>query len=308
MRSQTLEISQAFAMLDIDESAIGHPLWQFCVIDNALAIARARSNLESFRQGELTILKNGKKATITFSPRAIPETGKKLLVISTVESFTAPEKGSPFNQIIGDSPQTRRALEEASKAAQSSSTVLILGESGTGKELIARAIHNESPRKNEPFIAVNCGAFPRDLIQSELFGYEGGAFTGAQRNGRAGVFEQAHGGTLFLDEVGELPMNAQIALLRVLQDKTVTRVGGNRPRNVDARVIAATNRNLRSMIGTGEFREDLFYRLNVFPIMLAPLRERREDIRAIASHILAGCATFCQARQKASPAKPWICC
>jgi len=184
----------------------------------------------------------------------------------------------PFNRIIGRGPAIRRTVTLARKVAASEATILITGESGVGKELFAQAIHLASPRFDKSFIAINCGAIPNALFESELFGYHGGAFTGAERKGKPGKLELAHGGTLFLDEVGELPAELQVKLLRVLQDKCFYRVGGNEPIKVNTRIIAATNRNLDKMIKTGEFREDLYYRLNVIALEVPPLRERIEDI------------------------------
>src|SRR5207245_2077280 len=187
------------------------------------------------------------------------------------------DKASMFEEIVGTSPALKSVLSRISKVAPSDSTVLITGETGTGKELVARAIHRRSDRASRAFVSVNCAAIPRDLIASELFGHEKGAFTGATQQ-RLGRFELANGGTLFLDEVGELPAETQIALLRVLQEHEFERVGGTRPIRVDVRVIAATNRDLQAAISSGSFRSDLFYRLNVFPIEMPSLRERRADI------------------------------
>src|SRR5438445_2098042 len=187
------------------------------------------------------------------------------------------DKASMFEQIVGTSPPLRNVLSRVSKVAPTDSSVLITGETGTGKELVARAIHRRSRRSSRAFVSVNCAAIPRDLIASELFGHEKGAVTGATRP-RPGRFELANGGTLFLDEVGELPAETQIALLRVLQEHEFERVGGNRSIHADVRVIAATNRDLQASIDAGTFRSDLFYRLNVFPIEIPSLRERREDI------------------------------
>jgi sigma-54 dependent transcriptional regulator, acetoin dehydrogenase operon transcriptional activator AcoR len=183
-----------------------------------------------------------------------------------------------FHDIIGQTPSFMKKINEAKLAAKTSSTVLILGESGTGKDMIAQAIHNESDRWNKPFISINCGGIPRDLLGSELFGYEEGAFTGAKKGGSPGKFELADGGTLFLDEIGEMSLEMQVLLLRVLQDKEVIRIGGQKVIPVDVRIIAATNRNLRDEVKKGSFREDLFFRLNVMPIELPPLRERQTDI------------------------------
>jgi formate hydrogenlyase transcriptional activator len=195
------------------------------------------------------------------------------------------DKASMFEEIVGISPALQTVLSRISKVAPSNSTVLITGETGTGKELVARAIHRRSNRSSGAFVSVNCAAIPRELIASELFGHEKGAFTGATQQ-RLGRFELASGGTLFLDEVGELPAETQIALLRVLQEHEFERVGGTRPIRADVRVIAATNRNLQAAISAGSFRSDLFYRLNVFPIEIPPLRERREDIALLVEYFI----------------------
>ncbi|MGD0402440.1 MAG: sigma-54-dependent Fis family transcriptional regulator [Candidatus Acidiferrales bacterium] len=195
------------------------------------------------------------------------------------------DKTSMFEEIVGASPALQAVLSRVSKVAKSDSTVLITGETGTGKELVARAIHRRSHRSARAFVSVNCAAVPRDLLASELFGHEKGAFTGATQQ-RLGRFELAHGGTLFLDEVGELPAETQIALLRVLQEHEFERVGGTRPIRTDVRVIAATNRDLQAAISAGSFRSDLFYRLNVFPIQIPALRERKEDIRLLVEYFI----------------------
>jgi len=195
------------------------------------------------------------------------------------------DRVSMFEEIVGTSQALQAVISRAIKVATSDSTVLITGETGTGKELVARAIHRRSDRVSRPFVGVNCAAIPRDLIASELFGHEKGAFTGASQQ-RLGRFELANGGTIFLDEVGELPAETQIALLRVLQEHEFERVGGSRRIRTDVRVIAATNRDLQAAIITGSFRSDLFYRLHVFPIEMPSLRERREDIPMLVEYFI----------------------
>jgi transcriptional regulator with PAS, ATPase and Fis domain len=190
-----------------------------------------------------------------------------------------------FEEIVGSSPALQAVLSQVAKVAPSDSTVLITGETGTGKELIARAIHKRSQRSSRAFVSVNCAAIPRDLTASELFGHEKGAFTGATQR-RLGRFESAEGGTIFLDEVGELPAETQISLLRVLQEREFQRVGGNESFQTDVRVVAATNRNLEAAIVEGGFRDDLFYRLNVFPIEVPPLRQRKEDIPLLVEYFI----------------------
>lgn len=191
-----------------------------------------------------------------------------------------------FDDIIGLSSSLRRVIDIAKTVARSDSTILIRGESGTGKELFARAIHMESPRRNKPFVPLNCAAVPDTLLESELFGYEEGSFTGAKKGGRQGLFEYASDGTLFLDEIGEMSPHLQAKLLRVLEEGKVRRVGGREENPVNVRVIAATSRPLEEMIRKGDFREDLYYRLNVVPLYLPPLRERMEDIPLLVEHLL----------------------
>jgi PAS domain S-box-containing protein len=197
---------------------------------------------------------------------------------------------SMFEEIIGTSAPLRRVLALVEKVASSDSTVLVTGETGTGKELIARAIHMRSPRAARPFVSVNCGAIAPSLVASELFGHEKGAFTGATQR-RLGRFEVADGGTIFLDEAGELPAETQVALLRVLQERTFERLGGTKPIPVDVRVIAATNRDLDQAIADGSFRRDLYYRLGVFPIQMPPLRDRAEDIPLLVEYLTRRYAT-----------------
>jgi transcriptional regulator with GAF, ATPase, and Fis domain len=208
------------------------------------------------------------------------------------ESVALPEeiaKGSMCDEIVGSSDALQKVLSFVSKVAPTDATVLVTGETGTGKELVARAIHRRSRRSSRTFVSVNCAAIPRGLLASELFGHEKGAFTGALQR-RLGRFELAEGGTIFLDEVGELPMETQIALLRVLQEHEFERVGGTRSIRTNVRVIAATNRDLQVAIQAGTFRSDLFYRLNVFPIEMPPLRERREDIPMLVEYFVDHCA------------------
>lgn len=197
-----------------------------------------------------------------------------------------------FNDIIYKSPAMDHCITLAKRVAASDYTVLITGETGTGKELFAQAIHNYSPRKNSPFVAVNCAALPESLLESELFGYEEGAFTGARRGGKMGLFEQADGGTLFLDEIGDMPYSLQSRLLRVLQEQQIVRIGGGGAINIDVRVLTATNCNLMELTREKKFREDLFFRLNVFPLSLPPLRLRKEDIIPLFS-FLSGIETAC---------------
>jgi two-component system NtrC family response regulator len=190
-----------------------------------------------------------------------------------------------FENIVGRSKRLLHVLDMASRVAQHDSTVLLLGETGTGKELLARAIHQNGRRKNKPFVTINCGAIPKELLESELFGFTRGAFTGAH-TAKAGKIEMADGGTLFLDEVGELPLDMQVKLLRLLQNGEIEKLGSTAQAVVDVRVIAATNRNLPAMIEDGAFREDLYYRLAVVPLALPPLRERKEDIPELVQHLL----------------------
>src|SRR6266550_334016 len=195
------------------------------------------------------------------------------------------DRASMFEEIVGSSPALQRVLSQVTKVAQTDATVLILGETGTGKELLARAVHKRSRRATGAFIGVNCAAIPPSLVASELFGHEKGAFTGAVQR-RLGRFEAADGGTIFLDEIGELPPEAQVSLLRVLQEREIERVGSSHPIAVDVRVLAATNRDLEAAVERGTFREDLFYRLNVFPIRLPPLRERADDIPILVEYLV----------------------
>jgi len=214
---------------------------------------------------------------------------KRGLLEGNVRLRRALEASAGTSGLLGASAAMDRLRHEITRVAASSSAVLVQGENGTGKELVARAIHAHSPRAEQPFVVVNCGAVPAALVESELFGHEKGAFTGADRR-RIGLFEAAHEGTLFLDEIGELPKAVQPTLLRALQFGEIRPVGSDRTRVVDVRIVAATNRKLQEMVGKGDFREDLYYRVATLVIEVPPLRERREDVRALAATFLARCA------------------
>ena len=220
--------------------------------------------------------------------RIIRERDKALLDLERVEKELGEEKAleEVFPDIIGESKEMDHVRRLALKTAKTNSTTLILGESGTGKTVLAKSIHENSKYKDKPFIHVNCGAIPDTLLESELFGYEAGAFTGASKKGKIGFFEMANGGTIFLDEIGDISLNLQVKLLQVLQDKNFYRVGGTEKINVDVRIIAATNKNLEEEMIKGRFREDLYYRINVFPIWIPPLRERIEDIYPLVDMLL----------------------
>lgn len=205
---------------------------------------------------------------------------------NTVAESRRPREGERFDEIVGGSAGLRFVLDQVEMVAPTHATVLILGETGTGKELIASAIHARSARRNGPFVRVNCGSIPSELFESEFFGHVRGSFTGAMRD-RTGRFQHADGGTLFLDEIGEIPVAHQAKLLRVLQEGQFERVGEDTTRKVNVRIVAATNRDLHQEVASGRFREDLFYRVSVFPIEVPPLRERREDVAALADHFVA---------------------
>jgi two-component system response regulator AtoC len=210
------------------------------------------------------------------------------------------ERASGFEEMVGTSPAMQQVFAMVDQVAGADASVLLRGETGTGKELVARAIHRRSRRSHRTFVAVNCSAIPRELMESEFFGHEKGAFTGATQR-RTGRFEQANGSTLFLDEVGELDLALQAKLLRVLQEQEITRVGGDRPLRVDVRIVAATNADLEALVREGRFREDLYYRLNVIPLRLPPLRERTGDLPALMEHFLR---SFADRYGKQAPAPP----
>lgn len=226
------------------------------------------------------IMNNDEILGLLFTFRFIKE------IIDTYNYITSDGVEIGFNNILGNSRSLLETKQKAMVVSNSNSTVLILGESGTGKDLFARAIHYNSSRRNKPYVAINCAAIPENLLESELFGYEDGAFTGARKGGKIGKFELANNGTIFLDEIGDLQLNLQAKLLRVLQDRKVERIGGSSPIPIDVRIITATNKNLEEKIKLGEFRQDLFYRLSVIPIEIESLRNRREDIMVIAKYLL----------------------
>lgn len=251
-----------------------------------------------FQNREVTIAtKNGSKLSLSLSASVVyndlsEKTGTVLIIdelkkihklVNKISGFTATYT---FDSILGDSHSITAVKGVAEAAAQSRSNVLILGESGTGKELLAQSIHNASQRANGPFIAINCGSLPKGLIESELFGYERGAFTGANKDGHPGKFELADGGTIFLDEIGDMPLELQASLLRVLQTKEIVRIGGKQKKQIDVRIIAATNVNLLDSVRKKEFRDDLYYRLDVLSIQVPPLRERTEDIIPLANYFI----------------------
>ena len=191
-----------------------------------------------------------------------------------------------FSDIIHVSPIMKECINKAKTVALTDHTILIIGDSGTGKELMAQSIHNYSKRKNMSFVAINCAALPETLLESELFGYEGGAFTGARKGGKVGLFEQANGGTIFLDEIGDISQNLQSRLLRVLQERQIMRIGSDRMINIDTRIIAATNIDLKNAVEIGDFRKDLYYRLNVISLKIQPLNRRKQDILPLMESFL----------------------
>lgn len=243
---------------------------------------------------EYTLNIGERRYTVMGQLHSLPQTTKRYAEVLLFQSsksvqkllyeMTSTVQTMSCRNIIGDSPQTRQLRQDIQKVAQSTSTVLITGESGTGKEMVATAIWNASDRKDRKFVALNCAAIPEALLESELFGYVKGAFTGADPNGRIGKFELANKGVIFLDEIGDMPLYLQAKLLRVLQERKIVRIGSNQLIPIDVRVLAATNKDLKEMIREKKFREDLYYRLNVIPLEIAPLRERREDIEELTLH------------------------
>lgn len=265
---------------DIDEILPGNGITKVLKTNNEIKdqeeIINANGKSHRFLLSAKPIIFKHKAAGVVASLKDFNKLRRSIFKISeNPETFT-------FDKILGSSPAFTMVKEQARQIASQDITVLLLGESGTGKELFARAIHHESLRRHEIFLPINCGAIPDSLIESELFGYEKGTFTGANPKGKVGKFESANGGTVFLDEIGDLPLHMQVKILRVLQEKEIYRVGGVLPIKVDVRIIAATNKDLQAMVQRGEFREDLFYRLNVVPIKIPPLREHPEDILELA--------------------------
>jgi DNA-binding NtrC family response regulator len=242
---------------------------------------------DAYSQGHVDLFERAQMQLINAIEIMLDKRNKREQISSMGDIRNSPDTGIPkrCEGIIGKSPVLLNVLDHVAQVAPSDTSVLLLGESGTGKERIADCIHNLSPRKHKPFIKVNCAALPATLIESELFGYEKGAFTGANDK-RIGKFEKANGGTILLDEIGDMPVELQVKLLRVLQEKEIERIGGRDTIKVDLRIIAATNKNLQKEVAEGRFRLDLYYRLNVFPIDLPPLRERKEDIPALAYHFM----------------------
>ncbi|SDP05361.1 sigma-54-dependent Fis family transcriptional regulator [Desulforhopalus singaporensis] len=285
--------SRARSLMDLPEESVGKPFAE-CVgesFDIATYLAKGRG----FSSREFVTQK--KQGTYFASLDPIRQVNGKLVgglvtvtdkgeMFRVATEMTGSQAHFTFNSIVGTSEKLKSAIHMARISAGTSATVLLSGETGTGKEIFAQAIHNQSDRKNEPFVAINCGAIPKELLESELFGYEEGAFTGAQKGGRPGKFEVADNGTLFLDEIGDMPFDMQVKLLRVLQTGEIQRVGGLRSVPVNLRVISATNKDLKQAIEERQFREDLFYRICTLKIEIPPLRERGSDILLLADHFI----------------------
>lgn len=284
------------SMLEIEKDRILHNK-AHQVLENWEWILEQLREKNTCENREIIYLGNQKKNRFDLSVYPIKNINDKMTgtvaifkdiqnVYNMVNKYTGMSATYTFDDIIGESKNIIRLKAQAKSISDSPSTVLIQGESGTGKELIAQSIHNNSSRRNGSFVAINCGAIPKSLIESELFGYEEGAFTGAKRGGHPGKFELANGGTLFLDEIGEMPLDMQVSLLRVLQEGCVNRLGGNKCTITDVRIIAATNKDLKKEIERGTFREDLYYRISVIPIYVPPLREREGDVELLIKHFL----------------------
>ena len=260
---------QLYAVLDLSESCTDRELHIMTEEGKLQVMATARPVLDQAGHIFGTVL-------------VMSEINRAKRIARKFSNLSAPQL--TFSDLLGQNQEFKRTIDAARMAARSNSSILLLGESGTGKDVCAQAIHNGSFRANGPFVSINCGAIPKELIASELFGYVEGAFTGARRGGSVGKFEQADGGTLFLDEIGEMPLDLQVHLLRVLEQRSLTRLGGNELIPVDVRIIAATNKNLEAEVEAGNFRRDLYYRLNVITLRLPPLRERKDDIPLLTAH------------------------
>ncbi len=307
-KANILKINQSYSKwsgIDRDE-LIGRNMYDL-IEEGMYDRSAAALVIESGHQVTFTQkVKTGKVLLVTGTP--LYEEGKLVRVIINVRDVTELNKLkmeidkaytlskhyekqlqeiSPSGDIITASPQIKKVMEVVERLGKVDSTVLVYGESGVGKELIAKELLKYSPRADKPFIVINCAAIPENLLESELFGYESGTFSGAQKGGKMGIFEMANEGTLFLDEIGEMPLSLQAKLLRVIQEKEVLRIGSSMPISVDIRIITATNRNLWEMVQKGEFREDLYYRLNVVPVFVPPLRDRAEDIPALANYFVS---------------------
>lgn len=280
----------ALNLLEIEsEVAIGAEIFAiipdseiFSILNGSEKNAYEEIYIKNKKYGVLVSLffKEGKRIGATINFKTIDNIGRR------VTNQIYKNDDIEFEHILGASKKIRDAKYLAGKVAKKDPNILLLGESGTGKELFARAIHNASLRRQNPFVSVNCAAIPLELLESELFGYEGGAFTGAKKGGKIGKFEMANTGTIFLDEIGDMPCQLQAKMLRVLQERKIDKIGGERQISVDIRIIAATNKDLEKMVVAGQFREDLYYRLNVIPIHLPPLRERTEDIPALVDYFI----------------------
>ena len=282
-------------LLDLTKDVIGQPYYNVVPFSDVVAhtLTGTHYNNYLFEYHNSYLILNSLPILLEGIPQGIVMNIQGGEEVQTIEnklrkrvSGTGQIAKYSFQDIIGTSPQISQAKQWAATYAGVDSTVLILGDSGTGKELFAQSIHNASPRRRAPFVAVNCAAFPEHLLESELFGYVKGAFTGANAEGKSGIFEQAHKGTIFLDEIGEMPLSLQSRLLRVIQEREVTRIGSQNVIPVDIRIIAATNRDLFAEVKAGNFRKDLYYRLNVLTLKLPSLQERKEDIPLLASHFI----------------------
>lgn len=288
--------NQALQLLQIPKEQIMHKQLS-SIIPSGIDIQEMLASQKMIKDMEIDISLTDKEFSCLFSSaltkndEGIPESiilsfkpVKK--VHALVNKLTGTKARYSFNHMLGKSRVFQKVIEQGKLAAKNELTVLLTGESGTGKDLMARAIHEASDRSQMPFIAINCGALPRGLVESELFGYEGGAFTGSKKDGNPGKFELADGGTIYLDEIGDMPLDVQVTLLRVIQEKRITRIGGNKSKQIDIRIIAATNKNLEEEVLKRTFRQDLYYRLNVLSIHMPSLTERIEDLELLADDIL----------------------